>query len=231
MLPDGDAHDVSGSDGTDAAADGADQRRRAWEERYGENARMWSGRANRALIGAVSALAPGRALDLGCGEGADAIWLARQGWSVTGVDISSTALARAAEDAAAAGIGLDGISWVQADLTAWRPAHSYDLVSASFLHTPEGFDREGVLRRASEAVAPGGHLLLISHAGVPPWADPEAHDHHEHMPTVDDELRTIDPEGTAWRVEIAEMRRRTAKGPDGEPAELDDNVVLLRRPM
>lgn len=225
MAPDADA-DTS----ADAANNDAEQRRQAWEERYGSNTRMWSGRANLAVIKAVSALAPGRALDLGSGEGADAIWLAQQGWSVTGVDISSTALQRAAEDAAVAGIGLDGITWVQADLATWSPPHSYDLVTASFLHTPEGFDREGVLRRASNAVAPGGHLLVVSHSGTPPWADPEAHHHHEHMPTVDDELKTIDPEGTAWRVEIAEVRRRTATGPDGEPAELEDNVVLLRRP-
>lgn len=91
------------------------------EEIYQEHERKWSGRPNATLVGGVAGLPPGRALDLGCGEGADAIWLARQGWTVTGADISATALDRAAADARAAGAA-GRIEWRLGDLVAAVPA-------------------------------------------------------------------------------------------------------------
>ena len=94
-----------------------------WDERYRSQHRVWSGRPGEVLVELTSDLPAGRALDAGCGEGADAVWLAGRGWRVTAVDLSSVALARGAEEAAALGNGLaDRIEWVHADLTTWSPA-------------------------------------------------------------------------------------------------------------
>jgi SAM-dependent methyltransferase len=125
-----------------------------WDERYGESDRIWSGRVNPILEREASRLAPGTALDLGCGEGADAIWLATAGWQVTGVDISRTALDRARVHASAAGVS-DRIVWEQHNLASSFPVGSFDLVSAQFLHSPVELPRGEVLRTAAAAVAPG----------------------------------------------------------------------------
>lgn len=195
-----------------------------WEARYRERDRIWSGTPNAALVGAVAGLAPGRALDLGCGEGADSLWLAEQGWLVTGVDISATAVGRAAEQARRE--GLDAITWVVADLGLWHPPiATFDLVSACFLQSPIDFPRIEVLGRAAEAVVGGGHLLVVSHAEPPPWA--EGHHHQPHLP--DQELVDLGLPVGAWRVVTSEVAGRVAVGPDGQPAELLDSVLLLRR--
>lgn len=94
-----------------------------WDERYRESHRIWSGKPNAALVREVEGLAPGRALDLGCGEGADAVWLAREGWQVTATDISRVALDRAAEHAADAGVA-DRIDWQFHDLGVSFPEGS-----------------------------------------------------------------------------------------------------------
>ena len=94
----------------------------AWEFRYAEQSQRWSGHPNATLVDLVGGLpVNGRALDLGCGEGADAIWLARQGWNVTGVDISPTAVARAQGTATEVGIALDQLRFEAHDLSAWSP--------------------------------------------------------------------------------------------------------------
>lgn len=116
-----------------------------WDGRYAEMRQLWSGRPNGALVAEVSDLAPGRVLDVGCGEGADAVWLARRGWDVTALDVSGVALAWAAEHASEAGVD---VRWVHAGLVeAALPAGSFDLVSAQYpalLRTP-GFDAEHTL--------------------------------------------------------------------------------------
>ena len=123
-----------------------------WEEHYGAKPRVWSGRVNTRLAEVVPRLSGIRALDLGCGEGADAIWLAEHGWQVVAVDVSTTALARAAEDAETRGV-LSRIDFQQHDLERTFPEGSFDLVSAQFFHTPLEMDRTAVLRRAADAVA------------------------------------------------------------------------------
>ncbi|MCS5718053.1 class I SAM-dependent methyltransferase [Herbiconiux sp. CPCC 205763] len=157
-----------------------------WEGRYREREQIWSGRANRALVDVVDQLAvpPGRALDLGSGEGADSIWLAEHGWQVTGVDISGTALSRAGVHASDRGVA-DRITWLQADLASWTPPAEYDLVSACFLHSPVAFPREEVLRHAAGAVAAGGYLLVVGHAGFPPWS----RDSHDEAGGEDEDVR------------------------------------------
>jgi SAM-dependent methyltransferase len=137
-----------------------------WEGMYSSNhGHVWSGRPNAALVDAIADLTPGTALDLGCGEGGDVLHLARLGWQVTGVDVSDTAIARAAEHAAEAGVTAQ---FERHDLGETFPAGSFDLVSAAFLHSFAFLDRIDVLRRAADAVAPGGSLLVLGHHTVPP---------------------------------------------------------------
>ena len=201
-----------------------------WDDLYGEKGQIWSGRVNASLADVVRTLAPGSALDLGSGEGGDAIWLAQQGWTVTGVDISATAVGRAQRAASDAGLDDGRVRFVVADLSAAPAAvgTGYDLVTASFFHSPVALDRTAILRRAADLLAAGGHLLLVTHAAAPPWADPEQIAHHTFLSPAEelDEL-ALDP--AAWEVVLCETRSRAATGPDGEPGTLDDGVVLVRR--
>lgn len=145
-----------------------------WEERYAQREAVWSGKVNPWLVEVAGPLSPGTALDLACGEGGDAIWLAEQGWQVTGVDFAAAGLARAAKAAEATGVAVD---WVQADLSQWQPTETFDLVTMHFLHGPREL-REAALRSAWAAT--GGTLLVVSHdkanltegtAGGPPDPD------------------------------------------------------------
>ena len=109
------------------------------------------------LIDVAADLAPGKALDLGCGSGQNAIWLAQRGWVVTAVDLSATALAEARAAADAAGVT---VVWELADITAWRPVSRYDLVVSTFALPPRGMGRSRMLEMAAAAVAPEGAILV-----------------------------------------------------------------------
>lgn len=207
---------------------GMDQPADFWEQRYASSERIWSGRANQALADVAETLPPGRALDLGCGEGGDAIWLAQHGWQATGIDIAPSAIAHARAAAEALGLGPDRVTFRVGDLESGTDGERYDLVSACFLQSPVALSREQILRRAAEQVAPRGHLLIVSHAAPPPWSQ-LAHDHPEGMPQPADELAALELPPELWEVELAEVRRREATGPDGEHAVLDDGIVLVRR--
>jgi 2-polyprenyl-3-methyl-5-hydroxy-6-metoxy-1,4-benzoquinol methylase len=133
-----------------------------WEERYSGEEKIWSGSPNAQLVAEMSGQAAGTALDVGCGEGGDVIWLARQGWRVTGADFSANGLARAARRAERAGVA-DQTDWWQVDARTFAAGgRSYDLVTTHFLHPPDGGMVE-VTRRLAEAVAPGGHVLVVGH--------------------------------------------------------------------
>ncbi len=135
----------------------------SWDDRYAGTEDMWSGNPNPQLVAEASALTPGTALDVGCGEGGDVIWLARQGWRVTGADFSANGLARAARHAEEAGVA-DRVDWWQVDARTFAAdGRSYDLVTTHYLHAPDG-RMVDVTRRLSQAVAPGGHLLVVGHA-------------------------------------------------------------------
>ena len=109
-----------------------------WEERYSGEEKIWSGEPNPQLVAEVSGLTPGTALDVGCGEGGDVIWLARQGWRVTGADFSANGLARAARHAEEAGVA-DRTDWWQVDARTFAAdGRSFDLVTTHFLHPPDG---------------------------------------------------------------------------------------------
>jgi tRNA(Arg) A34 adenosine deaminase TadA/SAM-dependent methyltransferase len=198
-----------------------------WEEFYTLEDGPWSGRPNPLLVdeltGHPGADVPGSALDLGCGAGADAIWLAEQGWAVTGVDLSTAALEQALAAALAAGVA-DRIRWLRLDLTTGVAEGTWDLVTASYLHSPVGLPREEVLRRAAGAVAPGGTLLVLGHQGAPSW---EAAPPDLGFPTADDVLAALDLDG--WTVERAEPVTVRLTAPDGAPGSRVDNIVRLRR--
>ncbi len=201
-----------------------------WESRYAERDLIWSGEPNHALVATVSGLRPGQALDLGCGEGADSVWLAERGWQVTAIDVASTAVARGRLLAARHHVEEGRITWLVQDLSSWHPAASYELVSACFLHSPVTLPRTAALRRAASAVNPGGHLLIVGHAEAPPWAKAHAHDGADHRflgPA--EELAGLELDEDTWETVVAEIRPRQATGPNGEHATLQDTVILLRR--
>lgn len=204
-----------------------------WENRYREHGRSWSGNVNAALEREIAGVAPGTALDLGSGEGGDALWLARQGWAVTAVDIAPSALAIGA----AAQQVDDDITWIAADLADWVPPTSYDLVTACFLHSTVELPREAILRRAAEAVAPGGTLLIVGHAGLPHWHDRERDgDPHtaQAFPTPDEvhaDLFADDSPLVAddWTALTSALIERLAVAPDGSSGMITDSVLKLRR--
>ncbi len=169
-----------------------------WDERYAESPQIWSGRPNVVLEREVAALDPGRALDLGCGEGADAVWLAGRGWQVTAVDISGTALQRAAVHAEAAGVA-GRIEWQHRDLAESFPDGTFDLVSAQFLHSWGDLPRVKILRAAAAAVAPGGTLLIEGHLDHGPFPAQGSHEHVT-FPTPDDVVADLELSSGEWEV-------------------------------
>ncbi|MDI5966593.1 class I SAM-dependent methyltransferase [Streptantibioticus silvisoli] len=202
-----------------------------WDARYRESERIWSGAPNAELVREAEGLPPGRALDLGCGEGDDAIWLAAHGWRVTGVDISAVALERAARHAADAGVA-DRVDWQRHDLARSFPAGEFDLVSAQFLHSYLAMPREDILRTAAAALAPGGVLLVTGHSGPPHW-QPAEEGHHDHpaieLPTPAEVLDALRLPEDAWQILRAEEHDRLQTAPDGTPGHRRDNTVKLRR--
>lgn len=197
-----------------------------WDGRYGESDRIWSGNPNTVLVREATGLEPGTALDLGCGEGADAIWLAQRGWRVTAADISGVALDHAARHAAKAGVA-DRIDWQRHDLGTSFPAGSFDLVSAHFLHSPGEMPREKILRSAASAVAPGGVLLVVGHAGFPAW-EPDPHP-EVHFPTPEEVLEALELPDGQWEVLLSEEHQRIQTGPDGQPTTRTDNALKVAR--
>jgi SAM-dependent methyltransferase len=198
----------------------------AWEAHYGERERVWGGRVNARLAEVVEPIAPGRALDLGCGEGADALWLAEHGWHVTAVDISQTALDRAVADAAARNVEAS-IDFQRHDLTESFPDGVFDLVSAQFLHSTVPMDRAQLLRRAAGAVAKGGTMLIVDHGAAPPWASKL--DHHHEFPSAEQVVSLLNLDDAEWDRVRVEAVERDAVGPEGQHAVLTDNVMVLRR--
>ncbi|WP_043630835.1 SAM-dependent methyltransferase [Nonomuraea candida] len=215
--PAGGASDQGGAGAEEAAA--------FWE-RLHRARRARGGRVNPLLAETAAPLRPGAALDLGCGAGGDALWLARHGWRVTAVDISATAVARLRDHARELSLA-DRVSTERHDLAAGFPAGRFDLVSAQYLHTPFALPRERVLRAAARALNPGGLLLIVDHGSTAPWSwnqDPDAR-----HPTPAEVAAGLDLDPARWSVLRADMPRRRATGPGGQSATVTDNVLLVRR--
>lgn len=199
-----------------------------WEDFYAPGRRPWSGNPNRVLVDELERLplTPTTALDLGCGTGGDALWLADRGWTVTGVDIAAAALAEAERAADDAGLA-DRVTWRRVDLDDGVTTGSWDLVTAAYLQAPVALGRERILREAATAVAPGGTLIVIGHASAPTWMS-EPPDHMHAMPGAADVLAMLDlPD---WAVERAEDVQLPATSPEGVAGTRSDSVVRLRRP-
>lgn len=204
-----------------------------WEDRYRSvdvdhhHHGLWSGKPNANLVTEAADLPPGTALDAGCGEGADALWLAGRGWRVTAVDIARTALDRAAAHAAAGDPATAArIEWRKEDLLRWEPpAGAWDLVSSQYIHLPPA-ERDGLVHRLAAAVAPGGTLLVVAH-------HPSDLDTTVGRPAVPEVFYTADELvaalGDGWQVVTAEARPRAEQDPDGNAVTVHDTVLRARR--
>lgn len=194
----------------------------AWDERYREQPRRFSGRPNAVLVTEVAGLAPGSAIDVGAGEGADAVWLAAHGWRTTAADLSTVALDRTAAAATAAGITI-----VTRHLDVVRDGipGSYDLVAASYVHVP-GDARRVLFTRLAAAVAPGGTLLIVGHD----LADLQTSVERQHLAeagwSAEHVAATLD---AGWVIDTCESRPRIASH-DGEQVTVHDAVLRAHRP-
>ena len=216
------AHAYGHGDSVRPAAQSPEAVSAEWDARYTGNERLWSGAPNATLVTEIAGLPAGRVLDVGCGEGADAIWLAEQGWQVTALDVSQVALDRAAAQAADRGVA---ITWLHAGLVeAQLAADSFDLVTAQYPALPRTADNAAELALI-RAVAPGGVLLIVHHP-TPTAAEAAVHGFHP-----DD---YVSPAGVAallpdtWRLEVDETRpRHVATGAGSHHTE--DVIVRARR--
>ena len=197
-----------------------------WDERYASAPALWSGNANAVVMAETSDLPPGRALDVGCGEGGDAYWLAARGWHVDGVDVSQVALDRAAGHAADAGPEIaERLSWTQRDLLAWQPAAAaYDLVYLSFLHLPSTA-RLPVYTGLADAVAHGGTFLVVAHHPLDIGVVPRPPEPDLYF-TAEDLVAEL---GDGWEIVTSEARARPGRHPDGWDVTIHDTVLRATR--
>ncbi|WP_424186994.1 SAM-dependent methyltransferase [Actinokineospora sp. G85] len=197
-----------------------------WDEMHAARAAAHDPPPNARLTETATDLPPGEALDLGCGDGGDALWLAGQGWRVTAVDISAVAVERLTALARARGLD-DRVTADRHDLGAAFPRGDFDLVCVHYLHTPFDLDRAAVLCSAAHALRPGGRLLVVDHGSTAPWSwdqDPDVR-----YPSPREVVEDIGLDAATWAVERADAPRRTATGPGGRTAEVTDHVLLIRR--
>ncbi len=192
-----------------------------WDERYASAERVWSGRPNQRLVEQAAGLTPGRALEVGCGEGADAIWLAQQGWRVTGVDVSQVALDKASAHAETLGVA-EATDWHQTDVLTWSPEPVFDLVSAQFMHVPSTV-RDTLFTRLAAGVRPGGSFLVVGHDFSDTATTIRRPHHHDLYFTAADIAALLAPGD--WRIVCAESQQRETTGPEGEPVTIADAVL------
>jgi SAM-dependent methyltransferase len=186
-------------------------RRDRWNQRYAATELVWSAGPNRFLEQEVSGLAPGRALDLACGEGRNAIWLAEQGWHVTAVDFSDVAIDKGRAIAKRRDVEVD---WIVADAAEYEPCSGFDLVAILYLHTgPE--EREQWMRHAREAVADGGLLLYIGHDLTNIEHGVGGPQHPEVLPTPQDVAGML----PGFEIERGEVVERHVEGEPGHPGQ------------
>jgi SAM-dependent methyltransferase len=199
-----------------------------WDDRYRSAGRLWSGQPNAQLVAQAAGLPRGEALDAGSGEGADAIWLAARGWTVTAVDVSAVALERAAAHAAARGEEIAGrISWRREDLLSWDPGpRRFDLVSAQFMHLPSPA-LESLHGRLAAAVRPGGTLLIVAHHPGDRHANVGRPGHLDLFPTPGQLAARLDPGD--WEILVAAAIGRAATDLDGQPVTVTDTVLRASR--
>ncbi len=196
-----------------------------WDQRYAGRDLLWTSEANRFLVTEAESLAPARALDLACGEGRNAVWLAERGWHVMGVDFSEVGIEKARQLEGARGVHAE---WIVADLLDYQPeAHAFELVIVFYLQVPRE-ERTPILRAAAQAVAPGGAFLLVGHDssnienGYGGPQDPAV------LYTAQDVADDLD--GGGLRIERAETVQRPVDTPDGRRIAVDA-LVRASRPL
>jgi SAM-dependent methyltransferase len=206
--------------------DPAEDPRDFWEGHYERQRERMRGNPNPLALEHLQDLEPGSALELGSGQGADAIWLARAGWTVLAVELSATAIELADGRAREAGVS-DRIEWRRHHLASGVPQGAFDLVLSSYTQSPVALDRVEVLRRAADRVAPGGALLIVGHSGVPSWSTDDRH--ADDMPDAGTLVAQLDLAEDGWGVDRSLDVERAITGPDGAPATRRDSVVRARR--
>lgn len=189
---------------------------------------------NPHLAHETRSLVPGTALDAGCGEGGEAIWLATEGWHVTAVDISAEALSRAAERERRFGVPRKRVSWVEADLSIWEPGTQFDLVTTQYAHP--AMPQLEFYERISDWVAPAGTLLIVGHLhslDVPRHEHPGEPHGHTHGPPGDATADAVSIserlDAARWSVVTAVEHTRTVTKGGGREAQLNDVVVRATR--
>lgn len=194
---------------------------RGWDARYAVDELVWTAEPNRFLVAEVEGLTPGRALDLACGEGRNAVWLAERGWVATGVDFSAVGLDKARRLADARHVS---VLWERADVTEYQPpVGGFDLVVVLYLHLPER-ERRRAFQTAADAVAAGGILLVVGHDITNPndgWGGPK------------DTAVLYGPDDIVTDIEgldivKAERIRRAVQTDDGERTAIDVLVRAVR---
>jgi SAM-dependent methyltransferase len=195
--------------------------RQAWNRRYAGSELLWTARPSRYLEAEVAPLPPARALDMACGEGRNAVWLAERGWQVTGVDFSDVALAKARRLAGERGVS---VAWVCADVRRFvPPSRAFDLVAVLYLHLPAP-ERRDVLARAADALAPGGVLLVLGHDA----SNPEEGYGGPQDPAILFTPEEIASELSGLVVERAERVRRPIPSVEGDVHAIDAIVRATR---
>lgn len=193
-----------------------------WARTLREHPEKVAGRPpNAHLVAAAADLPPGRALDAGCGHGAETRWLAGHGWEVTAVDFSAAALAHARATAEALGPDLAArVAWVEGDLAVWAPPRErFDLVVCLYVHVAGSVDE--LVRRLATGVAPGGTIVLVGHRPIDPATGAPTAAARQVQISVEDAVAALDP--GAWTVAVAEERPRAVAGTGV------DAVVVARR--
>ena len=181
---------------------------------------------NPYLADETGSLVPGTALDAGCGEGSEALWLAAQGWQVSGADISSEALLRASERAAEAGLS-DRLRWIEADLSTWQPDTRFDLVTTHYAHP--AMAQLAFYERISDWVAPGGTLLIVGHLHSPDTSQDHGHGHPPEEASVTAASITASLDPALWDVVTAAEQARSLSDRAGGAVQLHDVVVRATR--
>ncbi|MHB1552472.1 MAG: class I SAM-dependent methyltransferase [Acidimicrobiales bacterium] len=198
--------------------------REDWDRKYAGDELLWRAEPNIFLVKETADLDPGTVIDVACGEGRNAVWLAERGWTATGVDFSGVALGKARRLAAARGVDVE---WIEADVRTWVPAGSFDLVVLMYVQLPAA-ERRSVYRAFAGAVAPDGHLLVVGHdtenlsSGIGGPQDPDV------LFSAADVVEDI--EGSGLLVEHAQQVRRPVATDEGEVDALDALVRALRPP-